>query len=174
MTETHSIWLMAAAEDQAFFDTLIRRLAGTFNTTTFCPHLTLVEDMQRPAAELADLLARNFAGQQAFDSPVCQVSGTTMFYRSLFAMFEPTGQLRALKELAIRTFEKGDIESFMPHVSLAYGVPEDRKNRVMAELDRELRGRSVRFDSIVVAASGQNIPIEEWQIAYSHALNGKT
>jgi len=170
MTTYHSIWLMPAEKDLAFLTELNHQLAGIFGTQIFCPHLTLVEDQPRSADEMSELLARDFAGEHAFECPVSTISETPMFYRSLFAAFEAKGQLLALKEKAISAFGKGDLKTFVPHISLAYGAPDEAKPAAIDYLHRTLTGRPIRFDSIAVAESAQTIPIEEWRIAHDHSL----
>ncbi|PWV95370.1 hypothetical protein DFR52_1111 [Hoeflea marina] len=165
MKHCHSIWLMPSDPDHAMLSRIVGRLADEFGTQRFSPHLTLVEDMGRPADELAALLDRDFSGRAAFEAPVAAVSGLPLFFRSLFAAFAAEGPLLELKRTAVTTFGRGDIDSFLPHISLAYGVTEEKKPPAIARLNAELAGRTIRFDSIVVAASGQEIPIEDWAIA---------
>ena len=166
MKPCHSIWLMPCDEDLALFSGIVEHLAAGFGTPRFMPHLTLVEDMPRPAAELSALLERDFDGCTVVEAPVSAVGGLPLYYRSLFAAFAPAGRLQGLKQTSIDTFGCGDIASFMPHISLAYGVAEAKKADAIARLGKELAGRVVRFDSIAVAASGQTIAIDEWKIVH--------
>ncbi|MBD9491411.1 2'-5' RNA ligase family protein [Ensifer sp. ENS11] len=171
MSDYHSIWLMPAAGDLNYFRGIVSSLSAQFGTDLFCPHLTLVEDMPRRSDELARLVDRVVAGRSAFTCAVADITGTTLFYRSLYAAFAKQGDLLALKEHAIEVFRKGDITSFTPHISLAYGVPSgEEKDAAIATLSRALTGRSVTFDSVVVAASAQSIPIADWKITSRHAL----
>lgn len=170
MSEWHSIWLMPAADDLNLFQAIVDELSTRLGTEAFRPHLTLVEDMQRSRQDLAGVLDSHFAGQQAFEAAVNRVDGLPLFYRSLFAGFEPTGPLLNLKKLAVIAFERGDVESFMPHISLAYGVNEELKASPIAELGTELTGKTVRFSEIVIASSAQSIPIKDWQIVHRHPL----
>lgn len=167
---SHSIWLMPSAEHLSFLAGIVDRLAAQFGTPAFCPHLTLVEDMPRPADELAALLDGHFGECSGFSSAVSGVAGLPLYYRSLFAAFEPTDRLRDLKERAVSVFGAGDVASFMPHISLAYGVAEERKREAITGLAAEITGRLIRFDSIAVVASAQSIPVADWKIASSHPL----
>lgn len=166
MGEWHSIWLMPAKDDLVDLQAIVRRLAAGLGSPVFCPHLTLVEDMQRSASDLADVLVTGFADQAAFVSSITAVDGLPLFFRSLYAGFEPTGELLALKQLAIAQFSRGDIETYMPHISLAYGATEDTRAPLLDDLRRELVGRSIRFDAIAVVNSAQSVPIEDWTIVH--------
>lgn len=170
MADWHSVWLTLCEDDLAFFDAIVRRLGAQFGTQSFIPHLTLVEDMQRPADELAAVLATNFAGESAFSCPISEVRGLPAFFRSLFVAFEPSGRLLDLKSRAVESFRTGDVASFMPHISLAYGASEDQKTDVLEQLKNALVGRMVRFDAIAVVASAQSVPIEDWTIVHRHRL----
>ena len=170
MTDFHSIWMMPCAEDLAVFEGVVAELAERFATEPFIPHLTLVEDMPRGADDLADVLARGFSGRARIETAVAGIGGGPAFFRSLYAAFHPEGALLEAKRTAVEHFATGDVASFMPHVSLAYGAPETAKPAAMAELSRRLAGRVVRFDEIVVAASAQSIPIRDWRIVARHRL----
>lgn len=170
MAAFHSIWLMPCAEDLAFFDDLVGRLATRLGTEPFIPHLTLVEDMPRSAADLAGVLDDAFAGGARLEAAIARVDGGPLFFRSVYAAFRPEGPLAALKRTAVECFGTGDVASFMPHVSLAYGAPEAARGDVVAELSPQLTGRLVRFDEVVVAASAQSIPIRDWAIVHRHRL----
>lgn len=170
MADYHSIWLMPCAEDLALFDDVVGRLAARFGTESFIPHLTLVEDMPRSAEDLAGVLDGAFAGEPRLEAAIEGIGGGPSFFRSLYAAFRPAGRLLALKRTAVERFGTGDVASFMPHVSLAYGVPEESKGPALAELSRTLGGRTIGFDAVVVAASAQSIPIRDWAIVHRHPL----
>jgi 2'-5' RNA ligase len=170
MSEWHSIWLQPCYADLADLDRIVKRLAGQFETKVFIPHLTLVEDMERSADDLAQVLETRFTGEKAFGMPITEINGLPLFFRSLFAAFEPAGNLLALKKLAVDSFGVGELASFMPHISLAYGTTDEQKASVFDALRQQLVGRVIRFDAIAVVASAQSIPIEDWAVVHSHKL----
>lgn len=159
----HSIWLMPPADEEARLAEIVAELAAAFGTPRFCPHLTLVEDMARGADELLPLVAGVASGIAPFSAPVAEVATGTAYFRSLYARFDAIGPLRRLKERAIRQIAPGDIDAFMPHISLAYGVAEGpAKAGHAAAAGRRLAGRPIRFERIAVVASGKEIPITDW------------
>ncbi len=170
MSQWHSIWLNPCSADLAVFEEIVHSLAMRFGTAKFMPHLTLVEDMEQSADALARVIETRFAGETAFSASITGVDGLPLFFRSLYAGFEPAGRLRDLKSKAIAAFGVGDLSSFMPHVSLAYGATEDQKTSAFSELRQMLAGRAIRFDEIAVVASAQSIPIEHWKIVFRHRL----
>ncbi|MGF6175340.1 haloacid dehalogenase [Ensifer sp. 4252] len=171
MSDFHSIWLMPAADDLDYFRDIVTSLGAQFETEVFVPHLTLMEDMPRGSDELARLVDRVVSGRATFTCPVADIVGTTMFYRSLYAAFARHSDLLALKACAVEVFGQGDIASFTPHISLAYGVPPgEAKDATIATLSRTMTGRRVTFNSVVVAASAQSIPIADWTVTSRHAL----
>jgi len=170
MTNWHSIWLQPSRTDLDRLDATVRRLSGLLGTPRFMPHLTLVEDMERTAQDLADVLDTQFAGETAFTAPVTGIHGLPQFFRSLYAAFEPAGRLTQLKARSVEAFGVGSVETFMPHISLAYGVTEEQRKTVLAELDQEFAGRPIRFDAIAVVNSAQSIPIEDWKVVHTLRL----
>jgi 2'-5' RNA ligase len=171
MTNWHSIWLQPSQRDLDRFEDAVRRLSRLLGTPYFMPHLTLVEDMERSAKDLAGVLDVQFAGETAFSVPVTGIQGLPLFFRSLYAAFEPAGRLAALKATAVEAFGVGSVAGFMPHISLAYGVSDDQRKSVLAELEQEFSGKPVRFDRIAVVNSAQSVPIEDWKIVYTRQLS---
>lgn len=167
----HSIWLMPRAEDERTFETVVRALAARFDSPVFQPHLTLVEDMPRACEDLEPVLARLADGVRRFQSSVDAVEESPLYYRSLYARFAVDAPLRSLKEKAVGLFGVGSLGTFVPHVSLAYGVPESPdKTHAVAALRRDLQGMALTFDRICIVASSQNTPIEQWAIRRSVPL----
>lgn len=163
---------MPAALHQARFEHIGRGLAARFNSPVFQPHLTLVEDMPRSSAELAPLLEKLAVEARIFETEITEVSGSDLYYRSLYAAFQKSPELMLLKELSVGLFEKGDISSFMPHISLAYGVETTPdKASAIGEFNKEFAGMPVVFDRIAVVSSSQQTAIEEWAIVHDLQLS---
>ncbi len=168
----HSIWLMPPSDQEEAFAAIVCDLAKRFESPVFQPHLTLVEDMPRSCEELKPLVEQVADGMASFDAPVETVEESELYYRSFYARFPVTPQLRMLKEKAVGLFKVGSVETFMPHISLAYGVAKSpEKTDAIAALRSELQGRSVRFDRVCIVSSSQQTPIEEWRIRYEARLS---
>lgn len=169
--EYHSIWLMPCSEHERLFADIVRDLARRFGSPAFQPHLTLVEDMPRSCDALQPLLTSVAEGMNAFDAPVETVEESPLYYRSFYARFPVVQPLRIMKKRAVEVFGAGSVETFMPHISLAYGVPESpEKSQVIGILNNRLAGVSVHFDRICIVSSSQETPIEEWAIRSGIAL----
>ncbi|KFG68649.1 hypothetical protein JH26_15985 [Microvirga sp. BSC39] len=167
----HSIWLMPRDEDEQAFAVIVRNLAKRFDSPVFQPHLTLVEDMPRTCEELKPLLEQLTEGMASFTAPVDAVEESSLYYRSFYARFPVSVPLRTLKERAVGLFEVGSLETFMPHISLAYGVPEgSEKTEAVTALRRDLQGMPVVFDRACIVSSSQQTPIEDWAIRHSSRL----
>lgn len=164
-TEYHSIWLMPCPEHEKMFSEVVQDLAKRFDSPVFQPHLTLVEDMARTCEELEALLTQVAAGAGPFDAGVETVEESPLYFRSFYARFPVSIPLRAIKERAVTLFGVGSVASFMPHISLAYGVQESPgKSETIAALRQRLTGISIHFDRVCIVASSQHTPIEEWVI----------
>ena len=163
--EYHSIWLMPCSEDEQRFSALVQRLAAQLDSPAFQPHLTLVEDMPRTCEEMEPLLMQLADRAAVFKAEVEGVEESALYYRSFYARFPVVSPLRALKEKAVNLFEVGSLDTFMPHISLAYGVPESpEKAQAIAALQSKLQGMSVTFNRVCIVSSSQHTPIEEWTI----------
>jgi hypothetical protein len=58
----------------------------------------------------------------------------------------------------------------MPHISLGYGVTAEQRASILAALEQELSGETIRFDTIAVISSAQSVPIENWKIVHTLSL----
>lgn len=170
MSNWHSIWLQPAASDLERLQATVNHLAERLGSPRFIPHLTLVEDMERTAQDLEDVLNKHFSTESAFSANVTAIDGLPQFFRSLYAGFEPAGRLRHLKTIAVDAFGTGAVENFMPHISLAYGVTAEQRAAVLATLEQELLGAPIKFESIAIVNSAQSIPIQDWKIVHSLRL----
>jgi hypothetical protein len=161
-TSVHSVWLMPVIEDLAMLTGIVDGLAEQFGSPRFQPHLTLVEDMERPAEELASLVAKVAAGVPVFSAPVLEIGMSDLYFRSFYARFEARDHLLDLKKRAIAA---SAIEDFMPHISLAYGLADNaEKAEACGRIAQFLRGRPIHFSSVAVVSSGKEIPISDWKI----------
>ncbi len=161
----HSVWLMPEAEDELMLAGIVAELAQSFGTPRFQPHLTLVEDRLCEEDDLARQLVAVAAGIAPFAADIQAVDTSDLFFRAFYARFEKTGPVLELKRRAIASIAASQIESFMPHVSLAYGVEDGPRRQATArQVEERLAGRAVRFDRIAVVRSAQSIPIEDWSI----------
>jgi 2'-5' RNA ligase len=167
----HSIWLMPRPEDEETFAAIVRSLAKRFTSPVFQPHLTLVEDMPRTLEELEPLLKSLTEGMASLSASVEAVEESPLYYRSLYARFPVAVPLKTLKQRAVDLFKIGSLETFMPHISLGYGVPESsEKTEAVAALRDDLQGMTVTFDRACIVSSSQHTPIEDWAIRHSSRL----
>ncbi|MFT4130975.1 2'-5' RNA ligase family protein [Labrys sp. (in: a-proteobacteria)] len=161
----YSAWLMPVAEDELMLAGIVAELAQTFGTPRFQPHLTLVEDRLCEEDDLARQLTTVAAGIAPFAADIQAVGTSDLFFRAFYARFERVGPVLELKRRAIASIAASAIESFMPHVSLAYGVEDGPLKQAAArEVEAHLTGRAVRFDRIAVVRSAQSIPVEDWTV----------
>ena len=101
------------------------------------------------------------------------VTGTEAYFRSFYAKLQKTPALMALKQDSLDISGEKDISTFLPHVSLAYGVA-DKASRAteIAHLTRSLAGRNLRFDRMVIVSSSSETPIDQWIVKHEVYLAG--
>jgi hypothetical protein len=169
----HSIWLRPARDDLKFLESIVAELAGRFASPVFEPHATLVPDMKRSADELLPLVLSLAVGRKPLDVLIEDVTGTEAYFRSFYAKLQKTPALMALKQDSLDISGEKDISTFLPHVSLAYGVA-DKASRAteMARLTSSLAGRNLRFDRMVIVSSSSETPIDQWIVKHEVYLAG--
>ncbi|MCB4920014.1 haloacid dehalogenase [Brucella intermedia] len=169
----HSIWLRPARDDLRFLESIVTDLASSFNSPIFEPHATLVPDMKRSADELLPLVLSLAVGRKPLDVLVDDVAGTEAYFRSFYAALQKTPTLMTLKQDSLDISGEKDISTFLPHVSLAYGVAgHGSRDTEMARMARLLVGRSIRFDRMVIVSSSSETPIDQWIVKHEVYLAG--
>ncbi len=148
-----SYWLLPAAEDAAWLDTIVARLAVAHQSPRFAPHVTLhvgaVENESSAVAALTDVAARHAA--------LRLVAGPTGHgparFRSVFITL-PSDPLRVLaRALGERAPGEEDYR-LDAHLSLVYAeLPEPGRAALAAAENHE--GRVIRFDTLAAVAPGR-------------------
>ncbi|GLU25763.1 MULTISPECIES: haloacid dehalogenase [Brucella/Ochrobactrum group] len=169
----HSIWLRPAHDDLVFLEKIGRHLSGRFNSPVFEPHATLVPDMNRSAEELLPQVVSLAIGRQPLELLIEDVTGSEAYFRSFYAALEKAPALMRLKQDSLEISSQASLQSFMPHVSLAYGVEATtQKQTEMQRLAKELSGRKLRFDRLLIVSSSSETPIDEWHVKHEIQLKG--
>ncbi|MFD1198862.1 2'-5' RNA ligase family protein [Brucella gallinifaecis] len=169
----HSIWLSPAYDDLVFLKEIIRNLSQRFNTPQFEPHVTLVPDMKCSAEELLPQVIRLAIGRKPLELQIENVTGNESYFRSFYAALEKTPVLMRLKQESLEISRDAGLKSFLPHVSLAYGVEDSEfKQAEMKRLAKELSGRKLRFDHLVIVSSSSHTPIDQWHLKHDIYLKG--
>lgn len=164
--ERYSLWLLPVAQDRAWLDPLIGRLAPVFGQPPFVPHVTVQGDLARPLAEVCEValgIARELPVQRW---PVRGIERSVHFFRAFYLRFDRTDAFVPLLERAARLAGTRNGLSPFPHLSLAYGTLDDAAKAAQIEaIGTGIAARTVAFDALAVALSGQRVPIEAWRLA---------
>lgn len=169
----YTLWLLLCEEDEARIRGLITSLASELGTQAFFPHLTLVGGFSAEGAQVESALRDLSGGQPAFDAEIAGIDMTPRVFTAFFLRLKMHPALDALFSRA-KDFGAGAPQppaEFMPHISLAYGeIDQEVKEALRARLKDEFSQRSVRFDRLAYAYSGQGVPISQWRIDHCSEL----
>ena len=169
----HSIWLRPAHDDLKFLEEIVRDLSQRFNSPVFEPHATLVPDMNCSAEELLPQVISLAIGRKPLELAIDNVIGSEAYFRSFYAALEKAPSLMRIKQDSLEISSEASLQSFLPHVSLAYGVEEATlKQAEILRLAKELSGRKLRFDRLVIVSSSSDTPIDEWHVKHEIYLKG--
>ena len=92
------------------------------------------------------------------------IQWTEHSFRTFFVAFDRADRFNALRERSAKLTGSREGLSPFPHLSLAYGtLPVREKIARSRPLAPAFEGRTIRFDRLVVALSGKDVPIEEWR-----------
>jgi 2'-5' RNA ligase len=167
---TYHLWLKPSG---AFRDTLtrtIRKLAHELGSPTFEPHVTLLADLigtEQDHVRRSRIAARQL---RPFSIILNQPSYLNQYFQCLFMRVQQTPSLMSAHSLVRRVFEKPE-DSYMPHLSLAYGShPESRKRDIIGELSPEVE-TSFDVTALFLIRAESNDP-KEWHEINSCPFRG--
>lgn len=169
----HSIWLRPAHDDIVFLEKIVRDLGERFNTPVFEPHATLVPDVKLSAEELLPQVVSLAIDRKPLELLIEDVTGSKAYFRSFYAALEKAPALMRLKQDSLEISDEASLQSFMPHVSLAYGVEDSTlKQTEIQRLAKKLSGRKLQFDRLVIVSSSSETPIDDWIVKHEIYLKG--
>jgi 2'-5' RNA ligase len=142
-----ALCLMPEAEVQQRLDHAIAGYARAHGRSPFTAHITLVASADPARLDLA--AAQRVAARHApLTLSRAGVLRTDAFTRAYALQFAPDAALLRLRDDAVRTAGVADSASFIPHISLTYGIPPPDLAALDA-VDAAFAG-PIRFDALVV------------------------
>lgn len=169
-----AFWLMPAAEDAAFFDQLVRRLAREHDAPLFEPHVTLhASDI---AAETAIQVLRDVSLPEACELHVEGIDHSEKYTKTLFVQFRSAPELQQLSN-GFRAGSNVDSNyELNPHLSLLYKqLPGDARAQLASSITMPFE--TVRFDRLLVIAGPDHThgssDVESWQTLAARQLARK-
>jgi len=138
-TATYSVWFKPTGPAYDVLVRTIRQLADELDAPMFEPHVTLLgqlegteQDHVRRSEELAEQL-------QPLRIILIDPSHRNEYFQCLFMRVQQTPPVMSAHALARRVFDRGE-ETYMPHLSLVYGlVPDARKRETIGRLQPDVR-----------------------------------
>ncbi|GIX48170.1 MAG: hypothetical protein KatS3mg131_2381 [Candidatus Tectimicrobiota bacterium] len=170
-----SFWLIPAAQERAFFEALIARLAHQYEAPIFVPHVTVYASESTPEDDAAAILAQALAGMPPLHLRVTGIGYSKAFTQTLFVRFAPCAALEALSARLRARLARPSPYVLQPHLSLLYKhLPAEEKRRLAATLT--LPGPTVRFDTAAAIAAAAETrtrqDVERWQLVCTYPLPG--
>lgn len=163
----YTLWLIPTGETNEKFVNLVRELAAENQAPIFQPHVTLLGDIIISEQEAIEKTKQLVSGQKPFTLNLGEIGYEDFHFRTLFVRAEKTDPLLALHEKAKKIFQKQDIPSYMPHLSILYGIyPVGLKEQIIKGIGKD---QSSRFEvkSVHLVKGGE---VSDWKIIGEYAL----
>lgn len=169
-----AFWLMPAAQEAAFFEELVRRLAREHDAPLFEPHVT-VHACEIAAAGAIQVL-RDVALPEACELQVEGIDHTDTYTKTLFVQFRSTPKLQELSN-SFRAGSKVSNYEMNPHLSLLYKqLPRDVRAHLASSITVPFK--TARFDRLQVITgpnpTNRSSDVESWQVLAARQLVRKT
>ncbi|WP_182418277.1 hypothetical protein [Bartonella sp. HY038] len=167
----YSIWLRPISVDFTSLSDSIAHFSQLFNSENFEPHMTLAGDIsvdiEKGEASLIALMEAIAKDISIFSAPIIDVRQEDVFFRSFYLAFDLVENLAALKQRAADYLKTDDFDSFMPHLSLAYGVEDSLlKRQEIEKIQKIFAGKSMAFDQLVLSTASSHNAIKNWRVKH--------
>lgn len=161
----HSFWLVPAAHEQKFFDSVIRDLAVRFDAPIFESHLTLCD--AGPDEDAARRVLSNVQARASYALEIESVEVSARFTKTLFVRFRLSDEVNQLRRPISEALGLPKATDFDPHLSLLYKeMSEEKKNDLRATI--ALPFQRVRFVELALIAHPVKIisreDVEAWKV----------
>ncbi|MBV9094915.1 MAG: 2'-5' RNA ligase family protein [Streptosporangiaceae bacterium] len=152
------IWLApAAGPGRDEVAAVIDRLAAEQGGPRFAPHVTVAAGSEAGEHEATRALTSLVADLPPFDVSFSGFGYEQEYFRALYLRAEPSAQLGALREAALRAWALPQAP-YLPHLSLLYsGVGTERKRAILGDVGITLP-LTLLFDAVELWADpGQGV-----------------
>lgn len=157
----YSLWLTFAPDVQRDLSGAVSQLAQQAKTPVFEPHMTLIGDLDLPRSEALQLtssLSPAFQGERA---KVLGLDFGKTYFQSVFLTLELSPAASCMRQSVLAQYNKKP--AYPPHISLGYGIDApDAHAALTGQFQAAFVGQVLRFQSLVLMASSEDRPIEDW------------
>lgn len=164
-----SLWLVPQDGELARrLSDWVNSLAGSFGTSPFRPHLTLLSGLEGPEGEIVRQSTALAQALPHLELRLSGIDGSDDYFRCVFARVEPAPELVLARERALELFGRHRETPFTPHISLMYGrLAPETKAAMIRGLGECLAGALVSRELRVMRTQG---PPDRWESLASLAL----
>ena len=136
---TYSLWSKPTGSAYDVLVRTIRRLAHELDGPMFEPHVTLLGQLEGTAQDHVRRSEQLAQQLQPFQIVLIDPSYGNEYFQCVFTRVKQTPPLMNAHAVARRVFGRGK-ETYMPHLSLVYGLfPDARKREAIAGLQPDVR-----------------------------------
>ena len=159
-TDEYTLWLEPEGAVQNALQSSIASFAERGGTPTFLPHVTLLGGIQGDEETLIEHIRRLAAVASSIPVRATTVDTGDRYHFCFYMLCEHTPELVDMHATALLAFGMPQGEGYEPHISLAYGLADDR---LRAAFTSEVSPES--FDFIATSISlwhARGLP-NEWR-----------
>ncbi len=160
---TFHLWLASAGADYDRLAGIIADLSARYRGPQFDPHLTLLGRLEGEQESLVALTQQLAHALSSFEVRLKAPSYEPLYFRCLYLPAEPFPSLLEAHRQATQIFDAQPASAFNPHVSLLYGLFDERvKQEIITALPSDLPGTLPISRLQLVRADSTNP--RDWQV----------
>ncbi len=136
------------------------------------PHVTLLTGAETTRAS-AELKLKHLASRvQLLRIKLGKIESRDEYFRALYAVVEPNGDLAAAQRAAYDAFEMNPPPPYEPHLSLLYGKVDDAARKKLAAAAGGKLDVTFEVRALYLVNSTQSVPVADWRTLAEHPLAG--
>lgn len=157
----YSLWIVPTGQTNVKSVNLVKKLASENQSPIFHPHITLLGDFLYIEQEAIEKTKELVSGQKPFTIKLNEIGYEDFHFRTLFVRAEESVPLLALHNRAKEIFQKQDTPSYIPHLSILYGIyPTRLKEEIIKEIGKNQLAQ-FKVASVHLVKGGE---VADWRI----------
>jgi len=167
----YSLWVRPTQIQIDEFTKIISRLAHSYHTIPFPPHITLVSSITSDIDSIKQACVNIIDQTQQIDITLQNIAYTKTYYRNFFVQADLTQALSKLHEDTLSALMHKVDEAFMPHLSLLYGNLEIETKKDLQKSLEKTCSKLLHLQRLdLYSTSGK---VTDWFLVESYLLKSR-
>ena len=168
----YSLWIVPPGDLGGRLGRVIDDVAARYGTPAFAPHVTLAPNLSGSCEAVVEVAARVAAETGPFEMTLADLAAFDSYYYCVFHPVRAPAALEAAHAAVCRELESGVAGPYRPHLSIAYGLAEDKDRQHVTTAFNGDAGASFPMREIELVETSHALAPDEWRRLETFPVRG--